>query len=90
VRVLEFVVYSLTIEDVVQTSDGNGELPVGLMTEPTWDVNERMGSIGLLRKRGDLELPIHGVQMWASSSTRLLGRRLPKLEERGEAYSEVD
>lgn len=45
-----------TVEDLVQTSDGDGELPIVLMTESNWDVNERMGNFRLLQKRGDPEL----------------------------------
>jgi hypothetical protein len=76
-RELEFVVCPFeetfsspkTVEDLVQTSDGDGELPVVLMTESNWDVNERMGNFRSLQKRGDPELwvkersPIQDVQV---------------------------
>jgi hypothetical protein len=63
-RELEFVVCPFeeifsspkTVEDLVQTGDGDGELPVVLMTESNRDANERMGNFRLLQKRGDPEL----------------------------------
>jgi hypothetical protein len=75
-RELEFVVCPfkeifsapVTMENLVKTGDGDGELPVILMTESNWDVNERTGNFRLLQKRGDPELwvlerrPIRGVQ----------------------------
>jgi hypothetical protein len=76
-RELEFVVCpfkeifssAATVEDLVQTGDGDSELPVVLMTESNWNVNERTGNFRLLQKRGDPELwvmerpPIQGVQV---------------------------
>jgi hypothetical protein len=46
----------VTVEDLVKTGDGDGELPVTLTTESNWDVNERTGNFRLLQKRGDPEL----------------------------------
>jgi hypothetical protein len=76
-RELEFVVCPLEeifsvpviVEDLVETGDGDGKLPVILMTESNWDVNERTGNFRLLQKRGDPELwalerpPSRGVQV---------------------------
>lgn len=59
----------MTVEDLVKTGDGDGKLPVILMTESNRDVNERTGNFRLLQKRGDPELwvlerpPIEGVQV---------------------------
>jgi hypothetical protein len=60
-RELEFVVCPFEeifspVEDLVQTGDGDGELPIVLMTESNRDANERMGNFRLLQKRGDPEL----------------------------------
>lgn len=59
-RELEFVVCPFeetfsspkTVEDLVQSSDGDGELPVVLMTESNWDVNERMAISDYYRNEG--------------------------------------
>jgi hypothetical protein len=81
-RELEFVVcpfeeiFSVpkTEEDLVQTGDGDGELPVVLMTESNWDVSERVGNFRLLQKRGDPEL-------WVIE--------FPKMEERDKIFYKI-
>ena len=62
---LEFVVYPFgenfsspkTIEDLVQTGDGEGELPIVLMIESNWDVNERMSNFQITTEtRGSITM----------------------------------